>query len=60
MHHDDHSGSTGVCINRPLPGNLLKVGSETASNIDLSLKMAFNTASVSYGGMRECILCTNT
>lgn len=50
VNHDDHSGSTGVCINRPLPGNLLKVGSETASNIDLSLKMAFNTASVSYGG----------
>jgi len=48
--HDEHTGSTGVCINRPMPGNLLKVGSETVSNLDLSLKMAFNTASVAYGG----------
>lgn len=35
---------------RPLPGNLLKIASETVSNVDLSLKLAFNCATVSYGG----------
>ena len=50
VNHNENAGSTGVCINKPLPGNLLKVGSETASNIDLSLKLAFTEASVSYGG----------
>ena len=35
---------------RPLAGKLLKVASETKSNLDLSLKMAFNSATVSYGG----------
>jgi len=35
---------------RPLPGNLLKVASETVSNVDLSLKLAFNCATVTYGG----------
>jgi len=49
--HNEATGSTGVCINRPLPGNLLKVASETNdSNLDLSLKLSFNTATVSYGG----------
>lgn len=33
-----------------MQGNLLKVASETPSNVDLSLKLAFNTATVSYGG----------
>jgi len=37
-------------VRRPLPGNLLKVASETASHVDLSLKLAFNCATVSYGG----------
>jgi len=48
--HHDSTGSTGLIINRPLPGNLLKIASETASNVDLSLKLAFNSATVSYGG----------
>jgi len=49
--HNEADGSTGVCINRPLPGNLLKVASETNdSTLDLSLKITFNTATVSYGG----------
>lgn len=48
--HHEATGSTGIIINRPLPGNLLKIASETASNVDLSLKLAFNCASVSYGG----------
>jgi len=50
VNHDEHNGSTGVCINRPLPGDLLQVGSDTMSNLDPNLKMAFNGASVSYGG----------
>lgn len=48
--HHEGTGSTGIVINRPMPGNLLKVASETPSNVDLSLKLAFNTATVSYGG----------
>jgi putative transcriptional regulator len=35
---------------RPLSGNLLKIASETKSNVDLSLKLAFNSATVTYGG----------
>lgn len=35
---------------RPLEGNLFKVASETSSHLDLSLKLAFNSATVSYGG----------
>ena len=52
VNHDEHAGSTGVCINRPLPGDLLQVGSDAdaMSNLDPNLKMAFNEASVSYGG----------
>jgi len=48
--HNDKTGSTGIVINRPLEGNLLKVASETSSHLDLSLKLAFNSAAVSYGG----------
>jgi len=58
--HHEITGTTGIIINRPLPGNLLKIASETASNVDLSLKLAFQSATVSYGGpvMQEdyCIL----
>jgi len=52
VNHDEHTGSTGVCINRPLPGDLLHVGNDAdaMSNLDPNLKMAFNEASVSYGG----------
>jgi len=40
----------GIHFYRPLEGNLLKVATETSSHLDLSLKLAFNTAAVSYGG----------
>lgn len=36
--------------NRPLTGNLLKIASETESNVDLSLKLAFSDSTVTYGG----------
>jgi len=48
--HHESRGSTGIVVNRPLPGNLLKIASETTSHVDLSLKLAFNCAAVSYGG----------
>lgn len=48
--HHETLGTTGIVINRPLNGNLLKVVSETESQVDLSLKLAFNSAPVSYGG----------
>jgi len=48
--HNEATGSTGIVINRPLSGDLLKITSENTSNVDLSLKMAFNSASVTYGG----------
>ncbi|KAL7540598.1 hypothetical protein ACHAXR_010237 [Thalassiosira sp. AJA248-18] len=48
--HNELTGSTGMVINRPFPGNLIKIASDTDSNIDLSLKMAFSKAPVSYGG----------
>lgn len=48
--HHDALGSTGIVINRPYPGNLLKVASETTSNVDLSLKLAFNKSPVTFGG----------
>ncbi len=35
---------------RPLDGNLLKIASEQQSNLDLSLKLAFTTSPVTYGG----------
>merc|ERR1712218_139142 len=48
--HNDTTGSTGIVINRPYASKLLKISSETASNVDLSLKLTFNNATVSYGG----------
>jgi putative transcriptional regulator len=48
--HHEKTGSTGIIINRPMQGTLLKVASETVSNVDLSIKLAFNNAAVSYGG----------
>ncbi|KAL3798143.1 hypothetical protein HJC23_005704 [Cyclotella cryptica] len=49
--HSEKTGSTGMIINRPFPGNLLKTASdEDNCNIDLSLKIAFGKAPVSYGG----------
>jgi len=48
--HNEATGSTGIVINRPLGGDLLKITSENTSNVDLSLKMAFSSASVTFGG----------
>jgi len=49
--HNEKTGSTGMIINRPFPGNLLKTASDSDNcNIDLSLKIAFSKAPVSYGG----------
>ncbi|KAL9180170.1 hypothetical protein ACHAXT_008140 [Thalassiosira profunda] len=50
IEHSETQGSTGMVINRPFPGNLIKIASDQESNIDLSLKMAFGKAPVSYGG----------
>jgi len=48
--HRENSGTVGIIINRPLQGNLLKIASENKSNVDLSLKLAFNCAQVFHGG----------
>mmetsp|Transcript_33761 Transcript_33761/g.97008 ORF Transcript_33761/g.97008 Transcript_33761/m.97008 type:complete len:402 (-) Transcript_33761:179-1384(-) len=48
--HHEKSGTTGVVINRPLSGDLNKIATEQETNLDLSLKLAFHDAPVSYGG----------
>jgi len=48
--HHEKTGTTGVVINRPLDGNLLKIASEQQTNLDLSLKLAFTQSPVTYGG----------
>lgn len=50
VQHCDKSGSVGIVINRPLEGDLLKIASEKESNLDLSLKLAFSSSPVTYGG----------
>ena len=35
---------------RPFPGNLMKIASDSESNIDTTLKTAFSKAPVAYGG----------
>lgn len=50
IEHNDVTGSTGIIINRPLTGNLNKIATETEANVDLSLKLAFNSSPVTYGG----------
>lgn len=50
IEHHEALGSTGIVINRPMEGNLMKVASETESKVDLSLKLAFSKAPVTYGG----------
>lgn len=50
IEHHETSGSTGIVINRPMQGNLLKIASEQQSKLDLSLKLAFTKAPVTYGG----------
>lgn len=49
--HHEKTGTTGVVINRPTTdGNLLKIASEQQTNLDLSLKLAFTSSPVTYGG----------
>ncbi|KAL3776958.1 hypothetical protein ACHAWO_008738 [Cyclotella atomus] len=49
--HHEKIGSTGLIINRPFPGDLLKTAADSEKcNIDTSLKMTFSKAPVSYGG----------
>jgi len=48
--HNDAKGSTGIIINRPLKESLNKVVTQTQSNLDLSLRYAFNSSPVTYGG----------
>jgi len=50
IEHHENLGSTGIVINRPMDGNLLKIASEQESKLDLSLKLAFGSAPVTYGG----------
>jgi len=50
IEHNDVNGSTGIVINRPLKGSLNKVVTQTQSNLDMSLKYAFNSSPVTYGG----------
>mmetsp|Transcript_8709 Transcript_8709/g.18849 ORF Transcript_8709/g.18849 Transcript_8709/m.18849 type:complete len:396 (-) Transcript_8709:317-1504(-) len=50
IEHYESTGTFGVVINRPMQGNLQKIGSEPTSKVDLSLKMAFKESSVTYGG----------
>eukprot|EP00565_Helicotheca_tamesis_P007482 CAMPEP_0185727728 /NCGR_PEP_ID=MMETSP1171-20130828/3338_1 /TAXON_ID=374046 /ORGANISM="Helicotheca tamensis, Strain CCMP826" /LENGTH=378 /DNA_ID=CAMNT_0028396357 /DNA_START=384 /DNA_END=1520 /DNA_ORIENTATION=+ len=50
IEHHEKKGTTGIVINRPLRGNLFKVAQETTSNVDVSLRLAFTSSPVSYGG----------
>jgi len=50
IEHNDVKGSTGIVINRPLTEPLNKVATQTQSNLDLSLRYAFNSSPVTYGG----------
>lgn len=49
VQHCENEGTFGVVINRPLEGGLMKVASGP-TNVDLSLKMAFQKSPVTYGG----------
>jgi len=50
IEHHEALGSTGIVINRPMDGNLMNIASGKDSRLDLSLKIAFNDATVTYGG----------
>jgi len=50
IEHHETTGSTGIVINRPMDGDLLKIATEQQSKLDLSLKLAFPSAPVTYGG----------
>jgi len=48
--HCETQGSTGIIINRPLKGELQTVASMQNTTLDISLKLAFSKAPVTYGG----------
>jgi len=50
IEHFENSGTFGVVINRPMEGDLQKIGSDPIAHVDLSLKMAFKNSQVTYGG----------
>jgi len=50
IEHHEALGSTGIVINRPMDGDLMNIASGKDSRLDLSLKIAFNEATVTYGG----------
>lgn len=50
VQHNKKAGSIGIVINRPMEGTLLNVANQPNSKLDLSLKMAFHNARVTYGG----------
>lgn len=50
IEHSESQGSTGIVINRPLNGDLMKIASESDSKLDLSLKLAMKSSPVTYGG----------
>jgi len=50
IEHHEALGSTGIVINRPMDGNLMNIAAGKDSRLDLSLKIAFNDATVTYGG----------
>lgn len=48
--HSESQGSNGIIINRPLKGNLQDVAAMQNTTLDLSLRLAFSKAPVTYGG----------
>lgn len=48
--HHDTIGSSGLVINRPMKGSLLKVAGEKGFEINLGVKLAFNCARTGFGG----------
>lgn len=48
--HSESQGSNGIIINRPLKGNLQGVAAMQNTTLDLSLRLAFSKAPVTYGG----------
>jgi len=48
--HSETQGTTGIIINRPLKSDLQTVATMRNTTLDLSLKLAFSEAPVTYGG----------
>jgi len=48
--HHEKTGTTGVVINRPFEEDVMKIASEQQTNLDISLKLAFTSSPVTYGG----------